>query len=247
MTRRLVVALFAVLAAPACDVNVFESFEEQDTPEAHAEFARMALDRHEYQEAIDHLELAVAQDPGNLGYQTDLASAYSGRAGLDVFRLAKSLHASAVDAETDQVFLQRIVSTDTLEKLDGETLADLTRSLAILTDDIDQEAVTREVRLQRAIVQLAHAATTPLAIGDRDRDRKLDELEMLSISDDAFNGMLRDIRDANGDVKKVAGNSEHIGNFTARIDTALADIAAQPGDTDAQRVRNYVAAQLGAR
>jgi hypothetical protein len=100
--------------------------------------------------------------------------------------------------------------------------------------------------MQRAVVQLAHAATTPLAVGDTNGDRLLDPLEMLKIGDPTYVALLADIRGANVEVKKLAEANPNIESFTIRIDNAIKDIDQQPGSNEAERVKMYVAKQLGA-
>ncbi len=241
VTRTLLTFL---LVMSGCNVNVFEPFEDTDTPEAHVEAGRMALDRGDYERAIIELEHANLQAPHQVPVLSDLASAYAGRAGMSFVGIAFAMQGVAAASDgTDQSFLSAIASEKRMPKADGAALTDLARALAILSDDVPADQVNDEIRVQRAIVQLGHAAVTPLAIADLNRDRILQPEELLFLSDDSLNAMVGDIRTANKDVKKVA-QTRDLGGFTQRIDDALATIAAQPGRTDAEKARMFVARQF---
>ena len=239
MTRTLIALL---LVMSGCN-NVFEQFEDTDTPEAHAEAGRMALDRGDYDRAILELEHANLQAPHHVPVLSDLASAYAGRAGMSFVGVAFAMQSAAAASDgTDRGFLSAIATEKRMPKADGAALTDLAHALGILTD-LPVEQVTDEIRVQRAIVQLGHAAVTPLAIADVNRDRFLQPEETLRLSDDALNDMVLDIRSANKDVKKVA-QMRDVGGFTQRIDDALASIDAQPGRTEAERARMFVVSQF---
>ncbi len=239
MTR---ILLPILLVMTGC--NVFEPFEDTDTPEAHLEAGRMALDRGDYDTAIIELEHANLQAPHQVPVLADLASAYTGRAGMSFVGVAFAMQSAAAESDgTDQSFLSAIASEKRMPKADPAALTDLARALAILSDDVPADRVTDEIRVQRAIVTLGHAAVTPLAIADVNHDRFLQPEETLRLSDDSLTAMVRDIRTANTDVKKVA-QSRDLGGFTVRIDEALANIDRQPGKTEADRARMFVATQF---
>lgn len=234
-----------VLILAGCELNVFEPFEDTDTPAAHAEEGRLALDRGDFDRAIAELEEAVSAAPTDASYKADLASAYAGRAGFRLVRAAYRLQDGAAGTgEVNNGLLRSITGVDTFEHIDSASLLDLTAAIAILDDVVAGREASAELRLQRAITQLAHAAVAPLAIADLNRDRLLDIYETVQLSDAICVAIVADIREANGAIKQINRGSAEIGNLTDRIDLSLRAIDAMPSSNEAERIRMYVAEQF---
>lgn len=232
------------LALAGCELNVFEPFEDTDTPAAHAEAGRMALDRADYETAIAELEAAVLADPKDAGYKTDLASAHAGRAGFSLLRAAYRLQVNIGADQTDNNLLRSITGVDTFQRVDADSLRDMTIALALLDEVVDGHEVDVELRLQRAVIQLAHAAIAPLAIADLNGDRLLGPFETVHLGDATCVAIVEDIRDANGEIKKIGRGNAEIGTLTARIERSLSAIDAMPSADEAERIRMYVAEQF---
>ncbi|MEW6683667.1 MAG: hypothetical protein AB1451_12210 [Nitrospirota bacterium] len=97
-TRRVVSAFWVGLLAGALgacgDQNLFESLADGNTAEAKIESAKIAIDNGNYTEAIAILQGLCGTNPSAVTCDAEtaslLASAYSGRAGLNVFDLIEN-------------------------------------------------------------------------------------------------------------------------------------------------------------
>ncbi|MFH2065557.1 MAG: hypothetical protein ABIK15_10200 [Pseudomonadota bacterium] len=76
-----------------CDDNILEGLADDDSFEAKLEEARIALDKGEYDKAIDLLTVLDNENPGNATIQQYLSNAYAGLAGLDTFNLLMTIEA----------------------------------------------------------------------------------------------------------------------------------------------------------
>jgi hypothetical protein len=87
--KRWVLAVILVLGflGGACD-NAFESLGDKGSRDAKLEEARIALDGGDFTTAVALLETLNNENPGDTEISRSLASAYSGRGGLNFFDLA---------------------------------------------------------------------------------------------------------------------------------------------------------------
>ncbi|HOJ13663.1 MAG TPA: hypothetical protein PLS81_09900 [Deltaproteobacteria bacterium] len=163
--RRIVFVLAVVLAlcAAGCDSNVLGPVAKDDTREADIEEARMAIDDGDYDEAIAILLPHLSATDPDARVAEPLASAYMGRAGLDVTYLIENIDDDGLDSDFDVVasaLAMRIVSMDgarflsTGEEID-DMLDDLEQAVAVM-DSLWSSTGDYDHAVQRGLASALH-------------------------------------------------------------------------------------------
>jgi len=130
--KRWVLAVILVLGflGGACD-NAFESLGDKDSREAKLEEARIAMDRGDFTTAVPLLETLNSQYPGDTEISRSLASAYSGRAGLNFFDLAMRAQDAQDAGSAQDNTIGQLVSAFPHPVTDNN-LSDISRAVAMM-------------------------------------------------------------------------------------------------------------------
>jgi hypothetical protein len=118
------------LLGGGCD-NAFESFGDKNSTDAKLEEARTAMDQGNFATAVPLLETLHLQNPGDAEISRSLATAYSGRAGLNFFDLvARSQEAQGNGAIQDNT-IAHLVNAFPHPVTDNNIL-DISRAIGML-------------------------------------------------------------------------------------------------------------------
>jgi predicted small secreted protein len=98
-----VAAVLLALFLASC--NAFEGLGDKDSREAKLEEARIAMDKGDFQTAVDVLAALEASYPGDAEISRAMADALMGRAGLNFFDLAAKAQNAADNASLSDVVL----------------------------------------------------------------------------------------------------------------------------------------------
>ncbi len=152
-SNRLLWAMLIAGLLAGCGENIFEDLADNDGPAAKIESAYIALNSGDYAGAIVLLEQLCGTDFSNPACDADtaalLASAYSGRAGLDVINLI-------TNASTGGITSFGSVST-LIPAPTAANQADLSNAVTLLSS---LPAKTPDQNLQMAVVALADVIVT---------------------------------------------------------------------------------------
>lgn len=121
------VMLVLVSLGAACD-NAFDGFADKGSREARLEEARIAQDEGDFQTAVALLEALHAESPGDAEITRSLASALSGRAGLNFFDLVARAQ-DAQDAPGDNTIRQLVAAFP--HPVTDANLSDISRAIAL--------------------------------------------------------------------------------------------------------------------
>jgi hypothetical protein len=127
--KRWVLAVILVLGflGGACD-NTFQSLGEKDSREAKLEEARIAMDKGDFTTAVALLETLNVQNPADTEITRSLASALSGRAGLNFFDLVARAK-EALDASGDHTIQQLVAAFP--HPVTDNNLSDISRAIVL--------------------------------------------------------------------------------------------------------------------
>lgn len=242
-TRLLAPLLSMLLLAAGCGDNMLKSSEKADP----AEDATLALERGDEDSAIEILEDALADDPDNAMFLSILALAHAQRAGVEPLAFAQRISSSSSSTSsgsTPQVGGSYAVMFQALPDATVDNLADIDESVTILT------SIAADEHLPGDDFKLALYMTASMFLHikvlDTDGDGTLSLDEVLNLSDANATGLLTQLLSAQavlgaGDASDVsiAKASSALGKYQAQID-------AQEGATNEEKLKNYLAANPAA-
>ncbi|MGZ8460702.1 MAG: hypothetical protein ACXWW2_09755 [Candidatus Deferrimicrobiaceae bacterium] len=127
--KRCVLAVVLILGflGAACN-NAFDGFADKGSKEAKLEEARTAQDHGDFQTAVALLETLHAESPGDAEITRSLASALSGRAGLNFFDLVARAQ-DAPDAPGDTTIRQLVAAVP--HPVTDNHLSDVSRAIVL--------------------------------------------------------------------------------------------------------------------
>ncbi len=220
-----------LFALNACSSNTFSALDTADPAEA----AVVAMEDGKPQKAIDLLEKALRDDTTNYQLISLLSAAYAQRHGIDTLSFAEKLatddnsngSANAITA------LYGILPDATDEHIDGIHYAN------VLLMSIPEADRTAADNFKLALLSMAETSIRTKKY-DTNRDGVLspDELTILT-GDDAVAILTALLNSESALVLANANgvNSEKAAQSIAQIQDAIAN---QPGDSDEERLKNYL-------
>jgi hypothetical protein len=237
--------LTCLALAAGCGTNLLKSTEKKDPPED----ATLALERHDETAAISILERALDGDPTNPQLLSILSTAYAQRAGIEPLVFAERLASSQSQSGGDSGGGSGASNFTSMFSLMPEAttahLSDLDRAVEILTQDIPADLRQPGDVFKFALYQTASVILHTKAL-DRDGDGKLSAAEILDLSDGSAAGLIGQIAQAAAllsgtDSADTASQkaAEALSKYQSAIDAA-------PGDTQTDKMRNYLAANSSA-
>ena len=232
----------------SCGRNLFKSGVKKDP----AEDATLALERNDPDSAISILESALVKDPANAQYLSILATAYASRAGVDPLVLGSKF------AESGAGLLDSSSSTSSITSL-FSVMPDAT---ALVISDIDQAVsilnnqIPMSLRQPGDVFKTAIYMTASMVLHTKALDSlhtgTLTAADIAKLSDADANAILNNLGAAatllagNSTTGTAAGNASASQVAAAALSKYSTQIAAQPGDTNAAKLRSYLAANPGA-
>ena len=216
----------------ACGANVFQSQEVAEP----AEDATIALENQDPNSAIKILETALESDPENPQYISILSMAYAQRAGVEPLTFALNLtqQGSSGDENSSQYEIMFALLPDPT----ADNLSDINQAVTLLL------SIDAENRQPGDPFKLAMFQTAAFVMQTKRFDANLDgsltaaEVAELTAEDaavllnqlDQVAALLAD----NEDDEMSAAAGEKIAAFQAELD-------AQPGETDQEKLQSYLA------
>ena len=216
--------------------NQAEPYEEETTEEK----AKKALEAKQFDAAIEHYEALLISDPERYDFVTLLASAYAGRAGIDLVSLLKnSLSKSEGSDVLGQVAAFVPSSPTESQMLDTDTAIVRLRAIPeALRDPSAKEDYAVSANLQLVLYATAAAAMTlnqlaaKLSTGDFDPD-KLSAMSEAQV-DAILNNLLTAAQAG------ASGSAQAAGQGAQAV---LTQVANQPGETNKEKLINYLQSQ----
>jgi hypothetical protein len=219
-----------------CGANAFESTETQDP----AEDATLALEKENPEKAISILESALEDEPTNYKYLSILALAYAARAGIIPIDFAENFATTSKSGSDPDNNNQIQLMFSVLPEPETQTLADIDKAVDILVNQIPQDQRQPGDVFKIAIFQTAAFVLHTKAF-DSDLDGDISLEEIAAMSDEQADALLSQLLSAStlaglGADKSSKKAAESLEKFNAKIQD-------KPGDTDADKLRNYLATQ----
>jgi hypothetical protein len=239
---RIALAPLSLVAALAsgCGVNVLASGEAKDP----AEDAAIALENDDPDKAIDLLESALDDDPDSPKLLSLLSAAYAQRAGIEPLQFAQRMIAKQVGDSSDDSSEAAPASTggftgmfDLMPEPTPGVLEDIDRAVEILAVDLPHDAWLAGDPFKYALYQTASIILHTKAL-DTNGDGVLSAAEVLGLSDGGATAILAQLASASGTLSAGEGTEAKAAASIAKYQT---QIDAMPGDTQEEKLRNYLA------
>ena len=233
------IILFLALLT-GCGDNVFEGQEQSDP----AEDATIALENQDPDAAIEILEDALEDDPDNAQYTSILSLAYAQRAGVEPLSFALELTTGEEEDEdsgdsggSTQYELMFAILPDP----DDQALTDIAQAVSLLSSLSSDDLLPGDT-FKLAMFQTAYFVMQTKRL-DTDLDGSLAGTEVDDLTAEDAAALLNQIdqvsallAESGEDDATSAAAAESIAEFQAELD-------AQPGDTDEEKLENYLASQ----
>lgn len=238
----LLLTLACALGVSACGSNIFATGEAKDP----AEDATIALDDDNPTKAIDILESALADDPENGRYLSILSTAYAQRAGVDLLSFARSLAPSGDDdddsgeggGDSSSAGITQLWGV--MPEATDDVLSDIDRAVLILTTEIPADQHQPGDTFKLGLYQMASISLHTKAL-DTDGDGALSPEEILDLSSASAASLLLQLASAGATLATGEGDTSQAA-AAERVASYQAAIEASPGDTQEDKLRNYLAA-----
>ncbi len=238
VSYRILASAALLTALSGCGVNVLSGTEKKDP----ADDAVILLEKGKPADAINLLEKALADDPGDATMLSVLSLAYAARAGLDPLGFATDMASDATTVGTSsQSGLVALFGV--MPKATASNIADVDRAVQILTVDMTREQWLPGDTFKLAIFNTA-SMVLHLKVLDTNEDGTLSLEEITGLSDTSASGLLsqltaaKAILAADPDNEALKKAAESVGKYQAQIDAA-------PGATEEEKLKNYLAQNSG--
>lgn len=217
-----------LLLLSGCSANVFEVVADPDP----AEEATVALDEHKSDEAISILEKALQKAPDNTLYISLLASAKAQKAGIDTTDIALEMAKGGETSGNALTSLFSILPTATTEVI--ALLVEATGLLATIPSDELKEGDVFKVSMFNTALTALQAKYF-----DADGDGQFSVEELENLDEDAAITILNSLLNAES-AAAIYQSSGGTGDATGNVSQIKSQIDAQPGDTQAEKLRNFL-------
>jgi hypothetical protein len=233
-----VLTLISCTLIATCGPNPYKTLEKKDP----AEDATVALENDDPQKAIDILTAALGDSPGNIQYMSILALAYAQRAGVDPLTLAQKMGSSSSSTGSSSgngvTSLFGVMPPATQAAID-----DVDAAIALLV------AIPSAQRGSYDVLKLAMFQTASMTLRskmlDTDGDGVLSPSELLAMSTSNAAAILSQLAAAAGAFAGGSSTSATDQAASEQISKISAAIAAEPGATDADKLKSYLAKTSG--
>jgi hypothetical protein len=240
MKKRLSTIIILTLLVTGCGDNLLKSAEEEEP----AEDAVLELENNNPDKAIDILEAALANDPGNPKLLSILSYAYAARAGVEPLKLAANMTKTSSDSTdgSDNADSgsdgQLSLLFDVVPAATAAALSDIDRAVEILISEIAAEDRLPGDILKLALFQTASFVMHMKAV-DLDGDGEIEIDELAAFSTSSATGILNQLASAQS---QLSGSDDETSQAAASALTKYqSQIDAQPGATNEEKLKNYLA------
>jgi hypothetical protein len=221
-------SLCLALSLGACGTNVFEAVADPDP----ADEATAAMDERKSDEAIVILEKALQKDPENWLYISLLASAKAQKAGVDTTDIALEMAKGGESSGNPLTALFSVLPAATDEVIDllGES-TDLLASIP--TDQLEDGDAFK--------ISMFNTAFTALQAKyfDADGSGSFTVEELQNLDEEAAINILNSLLNAEN-AATIYQSSGGTGDATSNVSAIKAQIDAQPGESQAEKLRSFL-------
>ncbi len=221
-------SLLLVLLLSGCSSNLFEGVADPDP----ADEATAAMDERKSDDAIDILEKALQKEPENWLYVSLLASAKAQKAGVDTTDIALEMAKGGESAGNPLTALFTVLPSATSDVLD--LLQEATELLASIPADQLEDGDAFKISMFNTAFTALQAKYF-----DADGSGTFSVEELQSLDEEAAINILNSLLNAESaaTIYQSAGGT---GDATSNVSQIRTQIDAQPGDSQAEKLRSYL-------
>ncbi|RZA21924.1 MAG: hypothetical protein EOP10_16060 [Proteobacteria bacterium] len=218
------------LSLLACNSNVYEPIENPNP----ADQAAAYMDEQKPDEAISVLDKALSGDSQNYQLISMLASAKAQKAGVDTFDLIIRLASEGVSGGNGLTAMFSILPAVTVEN--RRLMLEVVNLLA----SIPAASRTDADNLKATIFNASFTALQAKFF-DADGDGSFTIDELANLDDESADAIINSLLDAQNSAVLFQGAEEN-GVAAEKVEAIKAELDAQPGATNAEKLRNLLAA-----
>jgi hypothetical protein len=222
--------LFLTISLSACGSNLFSPVADPDPDPA--DEATAALDQRRSDEAITILEKALQREPENWLYVSLLASAKAQKAGVDTTDIALEMAKGGESSGNPVTALFSILPAATNDVI--ILLGEATELLASIPSDQLEDDDTFKI----SMFNTAFTALQAKAF-DADGSGTFTIEELQNLDETATINILNSLLNA-ASAATIYQSSGGMGDATSNVSQIRAQIDAQAGDTQADKLRNFL-------
>jgi hypothetical protein len=226
--KHILPSLLLLLGASACGTNLFEAVAEPDP----ADEATAALDERKSDEAITILEKALQKEPENWLYVSLLASAKAQKAGVDTTDIALEMAKGGESSGNPLTALFTVLPAATEDVID--LLGESTELLASIPADQLEDGDSFKISMFNTAFTALQAK-----FFDADGSGSFTVEELQSLDEEAAINILNSLLNAEN-AATVYQSSGGTGDATSNVSQIRSQIDAQPGETQAEKLRSYL-------
>lgn len=226
--KHILPSLLLLLSITACGTNMFEFVADPDP----ADEATAALDERKSDEAITILEKALQKEPENWLYVSLLASAKAQKAGVDTTDIALEMAKGGESSGNPLTALFSVLPAATEDVID--LLGEATDLLASIPADQLEEGDTFKISMFNTAFTALQAK-----FFDADGSGSFTVEELQNLDEEAAINILNSLLNAEN-AATIYQSSGGTGDATSNVSQIRAQIDAQPGETQAEKLRSYL-------
>jgi hypothetical protein len=226
--KKILPSLLLALLSSACGTNMFEAVAEPDPADA----ATAALDERKPNDAITILEKALQNEPENWVYVSLLASAKAQKAGVDTTDIALEM-AKGGEASGNALTALFTVLPDASEDV-IDLLGEATELLASIPTDQLQDGDTFKISMFNTAFTALQAKYF-----DADGSGSFTVEELQNLDEEAAVNILNSLLNAEN-AATIYQSSGGNGDATSSVSQIRSQIDAQAGETQAEKLRNFL-------
>lgn len=223
-----------ILFLTACGSSVFKGAEKEDP----GIDATLAIENNRPQDAIDILTEALAEDPNNYELISLLASAQAQLVGVDIIKVVLKLAEGSSEENSSSSSNEVTVLFGALPEATDNNISGLETALQTL------ETIPPALRTDADQYKLTIFYTARLGLRtkkfDLDGDGQVSPVELLDLSDADAIAIITSILSAQSAISNIGNESESTDSSSETINNIRSAIDSTEGETDAEKLRNYL-------
>ncbi len=226
--KHILPSLIFLMCTSACGTNVFEAVADPDP----ADEATAALDERKSDEAITILEKALQKEPENYLYISLLASAKAQKAGVDTTDIALEMAKGGETSGNPLTALFTILPAASEDVID--LLGEATELLASIPADQLEDGDTFKISMFNTAFTALQAK-----FFDADGSGSFTVEELQNLDEEAAINILNSLLNAEN-AATIYQSSGGTGDATSNVSQIRAQIDAQPGESQAEKLRSFL-------